>query len=266
MRKLQAQLFTDLAAALGYFDSMGISLRARSGKLKGASEVTEKDHVANQVNILLTVREECQSCGFQLSIKTLDKMLTLIRSSLGKDTDFEELGRLSRELEERLHDEMSTQYIFGISADKARMLDDEFPFGDEVSKNFPSAEFDIREAVTCAAFERWTASVFHSMRVLEIGLSVLAKDLKVKSDYTNWQNIIEGIEKETKNINKDNSGDDWKVKQQFDSEAALQFRYFKNAWRNHVMHIRDNHDEQRAMAIIGHVKEFMAHLATRLKE
>jgi hypothetical protein len=39
--------------------------------------------------------------------------------------------------------------------------------------------------------------------------------------------------------------------------AAMQFRWFKEAWRNHVMHGRDVYDEGRTFSILNHVLELM---------
>jgi len=57
-------------------------------------------------------------------------------------------------------------------------------FGDEVAERFPKAAYDINEAGSCLAAGRYTASVFHLMRVAEYGLRTLAKPLKVKSPKT----------------------------------------------------------------------------------
>ena len=50
------------------------------------------------------------------------------------------------------------------------------------------------------------------------------------------------------------------------SHAALEFRYFKDAWRNHVAHARGHYDEHQALSIVSHVREFMTQLSTRLSE
>ena len=67
------------------------------------------------------------------------------------------------------------------------------------------------------------------------------------------------MEKEPKSTEKS-------AKLKFYSSAAIQFRYFKDAWRNHVSHGRDTYDEREAYSIWNHVKEFMQTLANELKE
>jgi hypothetical protein len=53
-------------------------------------------------------------------------------------------------------------------------------------------------------------------------------------------------------------GPDWKEQQRFYSQAATHFMFLKDAWRNHVMHIRDvPYDEGIALSVFGHVREFM---------
>ena len=52
--------------------------------------------------------------------------------------------------------------------------------------------------------------------------------------------------------------------QQFYSEATQDFRFFKDAWRNHVMHVRLPVDEEKAKVIGDSVRHFMSHLATNL--
>jgi hypothetical protein len=52
----------------------------------------------------------------------------------------------------------------------------------------------------------------------------------------------------------------------FLSEAAKEFRYFKDAWRNHSAHGRAAYDENDARKVLIHVRDFMEHISTRLKD
>jgi hypothetical protein len=40
----------------------------------------------------------------------------------------------------------------------------------------------------------------------------------------------------------------------------MQFRYFKDAWRNHVDHGREHYDEHQADTILTHTIDFMVFL------
>jgi hypothetical protein len=132
--------------------------------------------------------------------------------------------------------------------------------------NFSSAVPDFAEAGICYAVHRHTACVFHCMRAAEKGLRALAVDLqvpfKVPFEYENWQNVIEMAEKAIRGLEQTlPKGVSKSEKLQFYSEAATQFFYFKNAWRNHVAHARDSYDAVQAKTILAHVEQFMNHLA-----
>jgi len=135
------------------------------------------------------------------------------------------------------------------------------PFGLEVADAFPSAALDIREASNAFALSRWHACVFHLMRVLEIGLRTMAEKFEVPYESSTWHVVIEEIEGKVRRITKESHGDDWKQIKRDYSGAATQFMFFKDAWRNHIMHVRDVYDEGRATSIWQHVKEFMLKLA-----
>ena len=52
----------------------------------------------------------------------------------------------------------------------------------------------------------------------------------------------------------------------FFPEAFADFRYFADAWRNYAMHGKTQYGETEAEKVFEHVRSFMRHLATRLKE
>ncbi len=102
------------------------------------------------------------------------------------------------------------------------------------------------------------------MRVLQIGLEVLAQSLKVPFEYKDWGNVINDIEGAIKKIEKgSNKTENWRENQTFYSECATQFQHFKDAWRNHAMHGRGFYDEAKARMIYISVREFMRMMALR---
>jgi hypothetical protein len=99
------------------------------------------------------------------------------------------------------------------------------------------------------------------MRVLEFGLRTMAAKFDVAYETSTWHNVIEQIEAKVRRIDQ-TSGADWKQQQKDYSDAATQFMFFKDAWRNHIMHVRDVYDRGRATSIWQHVHEFMNKLAS----
>jgi hypothetical protein len=149
-------------------------------------------------------------------------------------------------------------------------------FGERVNENFPSAVEDIKEAGNCYAHGNYTATVFHLMRVVEHGLRALARQLRVtfKSktgasipmELQQWEVIIGKIESKIDDISKRPKSKRKSEDLQFYSEAAKEFRYFKEAWRNHVSHSRVIYDKHDAAKVIEHVRDFMQHISTRVRE
>ena len=115
-------------------------------------------------------------------------------------------------------------------------------FGDRVAECFPKATYDIIEAGNCQACGRYTACIFHLMRVTEHGLRALAKRLRVPFPRTfelkTWDELIRNIESEIQKIIQQPRTPRRNQNLEFYNTAAAQFRYFKDGWRNHVMHTR----------------------------
>jgi len=131
-----------------------------------------------------------------------------------------------------------------------------------VEAAFPEAVKDIDAANRCYALDEWTACVFHSMRVLEHGLRLTAKRFNVDFAVDSWHKVIKGIEDAIAALrNKQGLTEEDRKEISYYSDAASQFRYFKDSWRNHVSHGREHYDERDAEKVLTHVREFMQHLA-----
>lgn len=136
---------------------------------------------------------------------------------------------------------------------------------------FPDTREESFAATDCYALGYNTASVFHSMRVAEIGLRALANERRVKLpkkkaiEWANWQEIIRALDEEIKII-----GLNWKAGSRKD--AALEFysgaradlNGFKDEYRNLVMHLRVPYDEFQAARALSRVHDFMARLSAKI--
>ena len=125
---------------------------------------------------------------------------------------------------------------------------------------------NLDSARLCYLVDEFTASVFHSMRAAEKVLTTLAKSLSLDPSRENWQPIIEQIEASVKKLDDLPKGEEKEKKQTFYSETAMQLRYIKNAWRNHVMHGRHEYKEKDAREIWFHVKRIVEKASCELEE
>jgi hypothetical protein len=108
------------------------------------------------------------------------------------------------------------------------------------------------------------------MRILEHGLRDLAARLLPPSsssvELENWKTVIDRIERAIRDMEALPRGAEKTSDLQHYSEVAAQFRYFKDAWRNHVSHAGGTYDEASAISVLEHVRAFMRHLTLRHPE
>lgn len=160
---------------------------------------------------------------------------------------------------------MTSLIYFAIEPDKQSLLEKNL-FGEKVAAVFSSAVFDIEEAGKCLVFERWTASVFHLMRVMEVGLRVLGNTLKLPTTTNrNWDSILKKCDSELAKPLAQRSPE-WASDDAFFSNATAMLRAVKDAWRNPTMHIEKTYTEEQAEDVWNAVKGFIRSLATKLEE
>jgi hypothetical protein len=181
------------------------------------------------------------------------------------------IGRLDT-IERIARKELKNKLFLYVPLDSAKfwpMHNDPHLFGATVASKFPSASSDIFSAGTCLATSHATASVFHLMRVLEIGLAALGKVFNVSLENTNWGNAIDQIESKIREMHKEATWKalpDCKELQKFYAQAASHLGLAKDAWRNHTMHGRSKYGDDEAERIFYGVKAFMQKLAEHLAE
>ena len=204
----------------------------------------------------------------QLGLRPVVRQLERIKDHfLGGSATGQSLRPMVVDLYNRMLEVFEERLFLTLSPDAERYYSQPEPlFGSVVDNAFPSTADDIAEAGKCFALGRYTAAVFHLMRTLEVGLGALARETKATTGNPNWETVLNAITSRVNQMGPATDGPDWKERQQYISEAVAQFRIFKHAWRNYVTHSRVTYDEEKARAIYESVREFMSHLATRVKE
>lgn len=210
------------------------------------------------------LRRRCEETGARFAEQKCFELWFKVRHADLTAADIQ--GRL-REVRETIIHEFLTIQFFPVPASGLKFARGEKIFGETVHDHFPSAQYDISEAGKCFALCRWTASVAHSMRVLECGLRALSTTLKVAFNQESWSTIINRCHAKIKKMEKrKRKPSKWKADRQFFSEALAVFDLLKDAWRNYAMHALDKYDEQRALGVLSQTERFMQHLGGRLSE
>ncbi len=206
----------------------------------------------------------CNKLGLSMSVMMVQRMKDLLAENT--PIALSEVAKMTGELDNRVIDEMKSRKFFSIEPDKVAIVDGKNLFGEEVTEAFPSAIVDIEEAGKCLAFERWTATVFHLMRAMEVGLNVLGKALGLPvTTNQNWGSILKKCNKELSEPQAKRSPE-WASDNAFFSGASAYLRSVKDAWRNPTMHVAQVYTEVQAEDIWNAVKAFMRQLSTKLKE
>jgi hypothetical protein len=229
-----------------------------------APEKADKDKRERMSAALKEMRAECNT----LELAHTASLVTFAESEIKKKGDDYTYIDMSKDLDTlsfSFTEELRRNSCFLVANEKNKYFQIDDLFGAKVDAAFPSCADEVTNAGNCYALEQNEACVFHCMRILERVLRTLARELKVTFsgtlDLQNWQNVIEAIESEIKNLEKLPKGQHKSEKLKLFSQAAMQFRWFKEAWRNHVMHGRDIYDEGKAHSILEHVRELMQALA-----
>jgi hypothetical protein len=216
-------------------------------------------------HLLLLLREHHQNATEEIKQRNIEN----VRRGefvIGGQMDMNRAAYYAETLYSTMRAELSSMLFKAVPKERARYSNAEWLKNSVIESRFPTSFRELDRAGACYALGQPTASVFHSMRALEPGVSALAKSFGVSSTYDNWQNVIEQIESAVRSI-----GQRAKSQQKIDDEkffgSATSHIYFvKNAWRNHVMHARDSYSDDEAVKILSHTLEFIESLCPRLQE
>jgi hypothetical protein len=166
-----------------------------------------------------------------------------------------------RDLQDRIEDELESRQFLYVSPSLAEYYTNPLGGWSDVVDKFPPAQFDIEESAKCFALGRHTACVFHLMRVMEIGLRGLAKDLRIPYA-PSWESYIKQIQASIDQKRRA-KGVRWRRDEPYFTEVLGDLTSIKMAWRNPTMHVRRKYTPDETLDIFNAVKTFMQRLAVR---
>jgi hypothetical protein len=180
-----------------------------------------------------------------------------------------------RSLEGDIASDMMDCMFVQVVKDASLFFENPELLGAAVLKGFPICQEDIVSAGNCIAVGLGTAAVFHLMRIAEMGLRAFARHLgllrviedkkkgkTIPMEYAQWEKILKQLgEKIESKLLPMKRGPSKQKKQEFYYSALNEVSSFKDAWRNHVMHVRQTYSLEDAAAVTAHVGRFMASLA-----
>jgi len=214
------------------------------------------------------IRKWCVGSELKFCIMTLNDVIAMLHNPKATYGDF---LQISTELQNTFERELRQELCFKLEVKDEFYYSDQPLFGEPVSQKFPSSSFAITEAGKCIAVDRFTASVFHLMRVMEVALRAVAKGLSipdpVKEADRNWGAMLRKIREKMDENTKSRSNDPvWSGAKEFFEDVYVHVSAVKNAWRNPTMHIENKYTKEEALRIFEATEGFMATLAQRIGE
>ncbi len=235
----------------------GLSLFPRLGKSEDS--LIPDDLRQTLIANLKVILNRCKEIGLTLSAMSIEETLSLAPEDFTYRRCLENYGDIQR----RIRDELQSILFLHVPQDKVGYYENKPQFGEQVADKFPKAITDIQEAGKCFATARYTACVFHLMRVMEIGVQQLGNTLGVPDpEEKEWQKILNDVNGAIKRLGNPSTPITPAQKERRDeyAQAAVYLENVKNAWRNNVMHPKDTYTEEEAAEVFRTTKVYMKYL------
>jgi hypothetical protein len=236
--------------------------------LPDTSDLIPEKHKDIAKRTLVPLADDCEALGLTASLMSARKML----DEYAKDNcQMGKIRALAIELQERLIDEMQGRQFFSLSPAEAGHYTWHWKGWEEVFSRFPNAMTDVEEARKCLAFGRYTAVVFHLMRVTEAAVlefqCFLDPPLDPKAHFGSVLKKLDQLSLKTEFKNLPNH---LKPYADFLKDVLPQLHAVKASWRNKVSHIDDRiiiadvFTEEMALGIYSATLLLMKQLASGL--
>lgn len=251
------------------FLSAATSLARIHQVYSGLSAANDEKLIPESVALVLPAvrlfEAEAQAIGARLASVSAHRFMTSLEQNPCEVTVVQATIAL-HDIESRFADYLSEIKLFTLSAQESPFMGpvDELLQSEGFSILFPSASFEVEEAAKCIAFGRYTASVFHAMRVLEIGIRALSKRLGIpdplKPSEKNWSKFLGAIKSQIDQL--------WPTNSRLPGSEGVAFEGLyahldavRNPWRNATMHVETIYAPHEALHIIRCAAFFMVALS-----
>lgn len=214
---------------------------------------------------LLELREQCAAIDLRCSVDKIDDILDRISKNMPPGV----IGDMFVELSERVESELRTRIFLAIPYGQRDNYSDPLRGWEDILVRF-AVEDDVAEARRCLALERYTASVFHLMRVLEVAVLKLEPFLDKADPKAHFGTVINRLQKYLQKTNFPDLPVRVQEKYAFLQSVLPLLQAINDAWRNKVCHADGKivptgaYTAETAHAIYYRTLELMRLLASEL--
>ena len=175
-----------------------------------------------------------------------------------------------REVQTRLHDELSINLFFKLPPDKKTYFISPLKNWEEIIARFPDTTGNIEEMSKCFALSRYAASVFHSVKAIESVLIQFGKFLGVNDPFSGWTAVTSRLEALLKTKYPDLPSK-YQSCRSFLEQMNAVAQALQSAWRNKISHAQGSltlmtveFSPDIAEEIMVASRSFMRRLATEM--
>lgn len=207
---------------------------------------------------------EAEQIGARLAVVLADRFIERLSAVPCVVTVAQATGVLS-EIESRFADYLVEIRLFVLYPQEVDFMNraDVLANYDGFSLKFPKVAFEVEEAGKCYALGRYTACVFHAMRMLELGLGALSTRLGIddpsKPSEKNWGKILEKIRLRVDELWPKRNRSSGSEGAAFD-ELYANLEAVRNPWRNATMHVETIYAPHEALHILRCTVYFLLRL------
>ena len=223
----------------------------------------DREEIVRQV--LAVVSPFCIGIELSAAVNRLTKIDLVLKGLSGDPTA--DLAQEIKFLRETIIDGMKERYNLVLRPGRYQYYENSKWFGDSLHEEFLPASSDMFAAAGCYAIEFPTASVFHSMRIAEYGLRLLARRLKVRIgkgrhlEYQDWGTVVGALKDRIAILRKKARSPKRASQLQLYSDLADQCAYFNDLWRTEVSHTRRSYKDPEALSVLERTRQFMVRLS-----
>ena len=176
-----------------------------------------------------------------------------------------------REIQTRMHDELSINLFFKLPNDKKLYFDFPLKGWEEIVARFPDTTGNIEEMSKCFALSRYAASVFHGVKAVESVLIQFGKFLGVNDPLSGWTAVTSRLEVLLVKTKYPDLPPKYQSCRPFLEQMNAVAQALQSAWRNKISHTQGSltlmtveFSPDIAEEIMVASRSFMRRLATEM--
>lgn len=215
------------------------------------------------------LRSESMKFDFRSVPTQIDRIFVQIGRHGVPSTDRIVITQIFSDLGNRLKEEIQHPVVLIIPAETRRLYDDPTREWRVVTDRYSTPQFleDVYEAGRCLATDRFTACVFHLMRIVEAAVLDLQWILGKEDPKAHFGSVVQKLEQLTQKARYEELPETVKPHIPFLRNILPQFHAVKDSWRNRVAHVgarilpTDGYTEESTRAVYSATLELMRKLS-----